>query len=281
MADKGKDDALREMAANRGCKLVRSRRRKPGGDFGLYGLADAKSGKKLLGFGKDGLEATADEIEDFLRGSTVSTWKSSLAAVGKGSGGAKGSGGGKESAPPARPPRSASRAEPQARTPKPRAAPEAKAPPPPAKPPAEPPRLRIRAADSVDGEAVVALIAELGYEADADEVADRIQRLGRLGEPPLLARRGDDIVGCLTWHVMAVVHRPRPVGRISMLVVADGARRQGIGAALVRAAEEKLAERGCGLVEVTSNEKLRAAHAFYKSLGYERTSFRFARTLKD
>ena len=45
------DDALREMAANRGCKLVKSRRRKPGGDFGRYGLKDAKSGNEVLGFG--------------------------------------------------------------------------------------------------------------------------------------------------------------------------------------------------------------------------------------
>ena len=33
-------DTLREMAANRGLKLVSSRRRKPGGDFGKYGLKD-------------------------------------------------------------------------------------------------------------------------------------------------------------------------------------------------------------------------------------------------
>src|SRR5688572_17901095 len=62
-------EALREMAANRGCRLVRSRRRKPGGDFGRLGLADLKSGKEVFGFGRKGLEATPEEIESFLRGS--------------------------------------------------------------------------------------------------------------------------------------------------------------------------------------------------------------------
>src|SRR5688500_8823442 len=54
-------EALREMAANRGCRLVRSRRRKPGGDFGRMGLADLKSGREVFGFGKKGLEATPEE----------------------------------------------------------------------------------------------------------------------------------------------------------------------------------------------------------------------------
>jgi ribosomal protein S18 acetylase RimI-like enzyme len=275
------DEALREMAANRGCRLVRSRRRKPGGDYGRYGLADPKTGKKLFGFGAAGLEATAGEIEDYLRGSAVSTWKGSLAAAGKAPKGGK--------APPPSRGRRARPEEPEKPPPPPPVAPKeaerrapsgkaAKAGPEPEPP--EPPRLRIRAADSVDGEAVAALLAELGFPAEPDSVADRIQRLARLGQPPLLAKRGEEVAGCLTWHVTEVLHRPRPVGRITMLVVAASARRRGIGAALVKAAEAKLAQRGCGLVEVTSNEKLRSAHAFYKSLGYERTSYRFARPLE-
>ena len=77
----GPDDALREMAANRGCRLVRSRRRKPGGDFGRYGLKDAKTGREVLGFGAKGLSATADEIESFLRGGAAASWKKSLGAA--------------------------------------------------------------------------------------------------------------------------------------------------------------------------------------------------------
>lgn len=69
-----RDEELRESARNRGLKLVRSRRRKAGGDFGKYGLKDGK-GNELFGFGKGGLTASADEIEDYLRGAMRSDWQ--------------------------------------------------------------------------------------------------------------------------------------------------------------------------------------------------------------
>ncbi|HEY0621561.1 cupin domain-containing protein [Sphingomonas sp.] len=69
-----RDEELRESARNRGLRLVKSRRRKAGGDFGKYGLKDAE-GKELLGFGEAGLTASADEIETYLRGAMRSDWK--------------------------------------------------------------------------------------------------------------------------------------------------------------------------------------------------------------
>lgn len=69
-----RDEELRESARNRGLRLVKSRRRKAGGDFGKYGLKDIK-GKELFGFGKSGLTASAEEIEDYLRGAMRSDWK--------------------------------------------------------------------------------------------------------------------------------------------------------------------------------------------------------------
>ncbi|NJB99091.1 MULTISPECIES: cupin domain-containing protein [Sphingomonas] len=71
------DDELRAMAAHRGLKLVKSRRRKPGGDFGRYGLKDA-GGAEIFGVGADGLTADAEAIRGFLRGGMRSDWSISV-----------------------------------------------------------------------------------------------------------------------------------------------------------------------------------------------------------
>ena len=62
-----------------------------------------------------------------------------------------------------------------------------------------------------------------------------------------------------------------------MLIVAPACRGRGTGKALVKAAEARLEQLGCGIVEVTSNAVLTKAHLFYERLGYRRTSFRFAK----
>jgi len=82
MSDTGRDERLREAAANRGLKLVKSRIRTPGkGDYGRFGLTEA-GGKKLLGFGGSGLTATAGEVEDYLHKGAATDWKASLRAAG-------------------------------------------------------------------------------------------------------------------------------------------------------------------------------------------------------
>ena len=73
-------DHLREMATHRGLKLVASRRRKPGGDFGRYGLTDA-DGKPVFGTDGDTLSATAEEIEAYLRGATSAAWGKSAGSA--------------------------------------------------------------------------------------------------------------------------------------------------------------------------------------------------------
>jgi GNAT superfamily N-acetyltransferase len=131
----------------------------------------------------------------------------------------------------------------------------------------------IREAAPEDAPAIAALIAALGYDVNEADVRARLAGAGAL-----VADAGG-VIGVVTTSIMTVLHRPRPVGRISMLVVAQAARGGGIGAALVAEAERRLGAQGCGLVEVTSNARRERAHAFYERLGYERTSWRFAKTL--
>jgi GNAT superfamily N-acetyltransferase len=138
----------------------------------------------------------------------------------------------------------------------------------------------IRDAAADDAEALAALIVALGYEVTQAEVEERLAVLKKAGHHVLVADRGG-VIGVLTTSVMRVLHRPRPVGRISMMVVAEQERGHGVGAALLAEAEARLKAAGCGLVEVTSNAKRLRAHAFYGRLGYERTSYRFAKQLRE
>lgn len=139
----------------------------------------------------------------------------------------------------------------------------------------------IRPADARDCPALAALIGQLGYPVAVDDLAQRLAGLAREGRPVLVAEIDGTVVGCLSTSVMHVLHRPKPVGRISMMVVDEGLRGGGIGTMLVRAAEAALVARGCGLIEVTSNLRREAAHGFYERLGYQRTSLRFARDAGD
>lgn len=140
--------------------------------------------------------------------------------------------------------------------------------------------LEIRHAAHDDAAALVPLLSQLGYPTDAATVAERLPRLTTAGDCALIAVRGDAVLGLATVHATPVLHRPAPVGRVTALVVAEEARGQGVGRALMDAAEQLLRRRGCRLIEVTSNRARTDAHAFYERLGYVATSFRFAKTLE-
>lgn len=77
MTDQERIEALREMARIRGFRLVKSRRRKRGGDRGKVGLTDLATGREVLGFGEKGFEASAKDIEAFLREQAGDAWQRS------------------------------------------------------------------------------------------------------------------------------------------------------------------------------------------------------------
>ena len=141
-------------------------------------------------------------------------------------------------------------------------------------------QVEIRHAGPDDAALIAPLLSQLGYPVEPAAVAARFAGLTNVGDAALLAIRGGDALGCATLHATPVLHRPASVGRITSLVVAEGARGQGIGRALMAEAERVLTERGCGLIEVTSNRTRTEAHAFYEKLGYVATSFRFAKTIE-
>lgn len=233
-------DRLAEMARNRGLKLLRSRVRTPGKPgFGCYGLTD-QDGEPVFGIrGKRALRASRQEIEDYLRGAETGDWKKSLRAVG-------------------------GRIKSAKRKPA---------------PPPEPPPPLIRPAAKADAAALASLFALLDHKIDPPQIAANLALMGKVGDRLIVAARGKELLGACGVQASVHPHRIAPVGRITILVVAEAARKCGLGRALVAEAERLLAERGCTLIEVTSNDRLTPAHRFYEHLGYQRTSLRFAKTL--
>jgi GNAT superfamily N-acetyltransferase len=259
-------DALAEMARNRGLKLVRSRVRTPGKRrFGKVGLTD-KAGKAVFGMDDKGVAAKAEEVEHYLRNLGAQDWGASLdvAVLPRK----------RKAAKAAREP--ANDAEPESRpVSKPAREPKSK----PEPKPKPPPKPTIRAAKPGHSKVLIGLIRSLGHEIDKKSLQKNLRTLSKAKEPPLVAVLDGRVVGLVGVHKMVAVHRPAPVGRITILVVADEAQDQGIGRMLVEAAEGYFRKAGCKLAEVTSHDRLAKAHAFYRHMGYERTSMRFAKTL--
>jgi len=304
MADATTDDTLREMAAHRGLKLVKSRRRKPGtGDYGKFGLTDA-SGKALLGVGEDGLTASPGDIEAYLREGATSTWKASADAT-------------PARQPPADTPPRADPDETPAIRPRARrsagkpvreapaavrdskaddtekapvrstragkksdqlnAEPHVAAPVP---EPAAEPELVFRTAKPGDAAALVPLLRQLiGVRIDQAGIARNLEAARRAKGGMVVAVLGD-LIGCCSWAVIPTVQHG-PVGRLTVLLVDEAHRRRVIGSALLDAATTALRKNGCTPIEAMSDIEIRNAHNFFRTLKFEQTSYRFARLIDE
>lgn len=132
-----------------------------------------------------------------------------------------------------------------------------------------------------DAEALVPLLATLGYPTDAHAVRARCRTVLDTDATAriLVGCVGAQVLGVATLHVTPVIHRATGVGRITALVVLPEAQSTGVGRCLLDAAERHFAAVGLERVEVTSGHVHRPAYDFYRHLGYEDHGVRFAKGL--
>ncbi|RYD45590.1 MAG: GNAT family N-acetyltransferase [Sphingomonadales bacterium] len=286
-------EQLRAMADHRGLKLVRSRKRTPGvGDYGKYGLTDP-AGKPLLGIGDAGLTASAQEIEDYLRGSALNTWKLSAETTPDAAPTKKRSRVADDAVSEAAPVRRErnSRAAPPARR---MAPPARRAPPEPSeqrKPPQKPalrlvpkaepgpPPLKLRSAAPTDAKPLASLLGQLvGAKNGPARIAENLVRVCKAKTAGLIIAERGDIIGCCGWAAVPTLQHGI-VGRLTILIIDKDHRRAGTGSALITAAERALEKAGCGEVEAMSDIMVANAHNFFRSLGFEQKSYRFVRKI--
>jgi GNAT superfamily N-acetyltransferase len=141
--------------------------------------------------------------------------------------------------------------------------------------------LTIRDVRPDDAEAIAGLLTQLGYPTEPAAVDRRLERLQVVGDRVVVAELDGQVVGLAHLQVTPAIERDRPAAKLGALVVDEAHRGQGIGRALVEAAEAEARLRGCELLFLTTAERRDDAHAFYESLGLELTGRRYARTLRE
>lgn len=129
--------------------------------------------------------------------------------------------------------------------------------------------VALRTATPADAPALAELSTQLGYPADAATLRERLARLhgGKVGEVFVATDAGGRVLG---WtHVAPRLNlEEEPFAELAGLVVGDGARGLGVGALLLRAAEDWARRTGHAKLRVRSNVVRERAHRFYLREGY-------------
>ncbi len=138
--------------------------------------------------------------------------------------------------------------------------------------------LTIRDARPGDAPALAPLLDQLGYPASPEAVRRRIDVLAASNADRLVVAELDGrVVGLAAIHVSPSLEYDEPAAKLSAIVVDREHRRHGIGEALVAAMEAEARTRGCGLIFLTTAERRRGSHAFYRRIGWEETGRRFVK----
>nr|BAL56602.1 GCN5-related N-acetyltransferase [uncultured prokaryote] len=144
--------------------------------------------------------------------------------------------------------------------------------------------FRIRPAQPEDAPALAALAGQLGYPTAPEEMVARLQALAEDDRHAVFVAEEADgqVVGWIHVHFCLQVIADREA-EIGGLVVDQAHRSRGIGARLVREAEEWARARGCAGLTVRANVVRERAHAFYRRLGFREVKVQrvFYRSLQE
>jgi N-acetylglutamate synthase-like GNAT family acetyltransferase len=140
--------------------------------------------------------------------------------------------------------------------------------------------MECRRAGAEDATRVSELLEQLGYPTSPEAAGRRLQALAASRHDDVwVAERDGTVVGLVAIHVSSSLERDGDVAKVSAIVVEEAARRRGVGEQLMALAEREARRRGCVLLFLTTAERRKDAHTFYRRLGFEETGRRFAKPL--
>lgn len=138
--------------------------------------------------------------------------------------------------------------------------------------------MTVREASVTDAPALRGLLIQLGYPGlEEPGVIQKIIDYKRDRYMLLVSEHEGEVNGFISLHTFDIFHSSGKIGRITAFCVDEAVRGQGIGKKLMAAAGAWFDAQGCNKLEVTSNERRTATHAFYKNMGWIEDSRRFVK----
>ena len=131
-------------------------------------------------------------------------------------------------------------------------------------------KLVVRRAKGSDAARLAQLAGELGYPTTSAQMKQRLRQIKPASQHAIFvaALPAGEVVGWLHLSVEPLLE-VEIRGEVNGLVVGDGYRSLGVGAALLAAAETWARKQGCKSISVRSNVIRERAHKFYECNGYE------------
>lgn len=139
--------------------------------------------------------------------------------------------------------------------------------------------MQFRTATAADLPAIVRLLADDHLGAMRERYGDPLpesygkafEAIQRIGSEVVLAL--DDagaIIGCLQLMILpGLGQQGRWRAQIEAVRIAGHLRGQGLGSQLIRHAVERARQKGCKLVQLTSDNSRQGAHRLYERLGFK------------
>jgi GNAT superfamily N-acetyltransferase len=140
--------------------------------------------------------------------------------------------------------------------------------------------LTIRAAELSDAEVLADLMTQLGYPTRVSEMQMRMEEIvADARYATFVAVNKGKVCGMIGTVCRYSYEHNGPSGRILAFSVSEKMRRQGVGRALIAAAENDFARKNVRRLAVNTRFERKDAHKFYEQAGYISNGFRWVKEL--
>ena len=141
--------------------------------------------------------------------------------------------------------------------------------------------VEVRRAAAGDAPEIARLLAQTGAVLTPVVAAERLEAMRERTDCAVLVTSGwSGLNGLIALGWSPGLQQPRPVARITALVVDEDERRHGIGRLLLKAASQAARAAGCDVVDVAGADGQGALAAFCRATGFAEAGTVFARSLR-